>query len=299
MKRLATVFALSAAVLLFGCGGVPPASMIPAPTPPATPTPVTPATPDVVPNVIGNWQFSTASTVPGRPPLTFAGNISQTNSAVSGALHVDGSNCFNQLTPNGLTGTVTASNSSLTFTTVDGQVVTLAGSFDHPAFYYGTVVYDTFTGTYSIDGGCAGGDRGTVTGNYIDSIARQSDPTQLSGTLTNSSGQQIFHVTANIVQNDSASAAGSFEFTGNATFDTPCLGTAAITAGTYPSGSFILGTSVSLEFDTGNGTLTFLGNLNPDRTNISGNYTVSGSTCNDSGTAVLRASSAGLGYWDY
>ena len=49
----------------------------------------------------------------------------------------------------------------------------------------------------------------------------------------------------------------------------------------------------------GNGTLTFLGKLNPDRSNISGNYIVSGGTCNDSGTAVLIASSAGIGYWDY
>jgi hypothetical protein len=296
MKHLATVFALSATVLLFGCGGVPAPAPITSPaTSPTTPSPG--ALP--VPNIVGNWQFSATSNVPGKPPLTLAGSISQANSAVSGALHVDGSNCFNRLTPNGLTGTVTASNTSVTFTTLDGQVVTLAGILTHPATYYGTVVYDTFIGTYRIDGGCAGGDLGTVTGNYIDSIARQSDPTLLSGTFTNSSGQQIFHVTANIVQNDSASAAGSFEFTGNATFDTACLGMAAIAAGTYPSGSFILGTSVSLEFDTGNGTLTFLGNLNPDRTNISGNYTVSGGTCNDSGTAVLSASSAGIGYWDY
>lgn len=293
MKRSAIVFALSAAVLLSGCEGMPG----PASTSTSAPTP-TPATPATV-NVVGNWQFSTASTVPGMPPLTFAGNINQSVSAVSGALHVDGSNCFDQRTPNGLTGTVTASDSTLTFTTIDGQVVTLTGSFNTPAYFYGTVVYATFTGTYQINGGCAAGDRGTVTGNYIDSIARQSDPTQLSGTFTSSSAQQIFHVTANIVQNDGASAAGSFEFTGNATFDTPCLSMAAITAGTYPSGSFILGTSVSLEFDTGNGTLTFLGNLNPDRNNISGNYTVSGSTCNDSGTAVLSASSAGIGYWDY
>jgi len=292
MKHLASVFALSAAVLLFGCGGVPgPAPII---TTPST-TPVTPS----IPNFSGNWLFSTTSTIAGKPPLTFAGNISQTNSAVSGALHVDGSNCFNQLTPDGLTGTVTANGTSLTFTTLDGQVVTLTGSFTNPTFFYGTVVYDTFTGTYRIDGGCAAGDLGTVTGNYIDSIARQSDPTQLSGTFTNSSAQQIFHVTANIVQSASASAAGSFDITGNATFDTPCLGVGAITAGTYPSGSFILGTSVGLEFDTGNGTLTFLGKLNPDRNNISGNYTISGGTCNDSGTAVLSASSAGLGYWDY
>lgn len=295
MKHLATVFALSATVLLLGCAGVPRASMISTPTSPTAQPPVTP----VPPNVVGDWQFSAASTVMGNPPLTFAGNISQAPSAVSGALHVDGSNCFNRLTPNGLTGTVTAGVTSLTFTTLDGQVVTLTGSFFDPNYYYGTVVYDTFTGTYTIDGSCAAGDRGTVTGNYIDSIARQSDPTQLSGTFASSSAQQIFHVTANIVQNDSASAAGSFEFTGNATFDTPCLGMGAITAGTYPSGSFILGTSVGLEFDTGSGTLTFLGKLNPDRNNISGNYTVSGGACNDSGTAVLSASSAGLGYWDY
>jgi hypothetical protein len=292
MKHLARIFALSAAVLLSGCGGAPgPAPII---TTPST-TPVTPP----IPNVVGNWVFSTASTIPGKPPLTFAGNISQTNSAVSGALHVDGSNCFNQVTTMGLTGTVTANATSLSFMTLDGQVVTLTGSFTNPTDYYGTVVYDTFNGTFRVDGGCAAGDLGTVTGNYIDSIARQSDPTQLSGTFTNSSAQQIFHVTANIVQNASASAAGSFNITGNATFDTPCLGVGAITAGTYPFGSFILGTSVGLEFDTGNGTLTFLGKLNPDRSNISGNYIVSGGTCNDSGTAVLIASSAGLGYWDY
>jgi hypothetical protein len=121
----------------------------------------------------------------------------------------------------------------------------------------------------------------------------------LSGTFTNGSAQQIFHATGNIVQNSSVSGAGSFEFTGNATLDTPCLGAGTIMAGTYPSGGFILGAAVRLEFDTANGTLTFLGTLSPDRNNITGNYTVSGGTCNESGTAVLSLSSAGLGYWDY
>jgi hypothetical protein len=300
MKHLAIVFTFSVAFLLFGCGGVHGPAPVSTSTPPtATPPTAPPSGTSATPNVVGDWQFSTASTVPGRPPLTFAGNISQTNSAVGGALHVDGSSCFNPLTPNGLSGTVSANDTSLTFTTLDGQAVTLTGSFTRPTFFYGTVVSDTFTGTYKIDGGCAAGDQGTVTGNYIDSIARQSDPTQLSGTFTSSSAQQKFHVTGNIVQNDSASAEGSFAITGNATFDTPCLGVGAIPAGTYPSGSFILGTSVGLEFDTGNGTLTFLGKLNPDRNTISGNYTVSDGTCNDSGTAVLSASSAGIGAWDY
>jgi hypothetical protein len=41
----------------------------------------------------------------------------------SRALHTDGSNCFNRLTSIGLAGTLTADNTSLTFTAVVGHVV--------------------------------------------------------------------------------------------------------------------------------------------------------------------------------
>jgi hypothetical protein len=78
-----------------------------------------------------------------------------------------------------------------------------------------------------------------------------------------------------------------------------CLGAGTIAAGTYPAGSFILGKSVSLEFDTSNGILTFLGTLSPDTSQIGGNYSVSDGICNTGGTAVLSTSSAGLGAWDY
>ena len=133
MKRLATVFALSVTVLLSGCSGVPgpaPTSTLsttqPPVVPPPTPTPVPPPAPPrvppptpnpvppPVPDITGNWQFTAASTVLGKPPFTFAGSISQAGSSVSGALHVDGSTCFNRLTTMGLTGTVTADNTSLT-----------------------------------------------------------------------------------------------------------------------------------------------------------------------------------------
>jgi hypothetical protein len=93
------------------------------------------------------------------------------------ALHVDGSNCF-KLTPIGLMDTVTADNTSLIFTALDGQVVTLTANFTNA----------TFTGTSSTNTGCVAGDRGRVTGINIPYIANQ-----LNGTFTNSA-QGTFNV---------------------------------------------------------------------------------------------------------
>ena len=286
MKSLAAVFALSATVL-FGCGGVPaPAPIIP-PTSTTAQPPATPATPDIA----GNWQFNALSTVPGKPPLIFAGSISQTNSTASAALHVNGSNCFNQLTTMGLTGTLTGSDISLTSTPVEGQVITLTGTITENV---DTGVL-TFTGTYSITGGCGDGDKGTVTGIsiYIDDA--------LDGTFTTSQ-QQTFTVSGGLGQYSSPSLDGSFGITGTAAFSTPCFSSATITPGTLSSGSFIIGTTVGLEFDTGNGTITFLGTVNLDSYDaefdsysITGNYTLSGGTCDGTGTAVLRVYNP----WDY
>ena len=79
------------------------------------------------------------------------------------ALHVDGSNCFNRLTPVGLTGAVPADNTSLTVTALDGQVVTPTGNFTNA----------TVIGTYSINGECAVSGRGLVTGIDVPYIANQ------------------------------------------------------------------------------------------------------------------------------
>ena len=273
MTRLEIILALSATVLFFcGCGGAPgtaPESSAPAPT-----------TPPQTPIMVGNWQFTAASTVPGKPPLKFAGSIGQAGAAVSGALHVDGSNCFDRLNTIGLTGTVTADSTSLSSAPIDGQVVALTGTFAD----------FTFNGTYRIKGGCAAGQQGSLTGINIRNIGNN-----LSGSFTNSA-QKTFNVVGEIAQSNSASSEGSFGITGTATFDTPCFSAGTIQSGTFPYGSFILGMSVSLEVETSNGILTFLGTLNQDGSgDMSGNYTVSGGGCEDSGTAVLHVAGA----WDY
>jgi hypothetical protein len=56
-----------------------------------------------------------------------------------------------------------------------------------------------------------------------------------------------------------------------------------------------MGTSVAFEIATGNGTVAFLGTLNPATGEIDGDYTISGGTCDQTGTAVFVASSP----WDY
>lgn len=275
MARLEIILALAVTVVFCGCAGAP----APAPGSPAQAVPTATQTP----TVFSNWQFTAASTPPGKPPLTFSGSVGRAGAAgtaVSGALHIDGSNCFDRLTTIVLTGTVTAAGTSLTSAAIDGQVVTFTGNFAD----------FTFNGTYKINGGCAAGYQGKLTGINVWNIGNN-----LSGTFTNSA-QKTFNIVGKIAQSSSASSDGSFGITGTTTFNTPCLSAGTIQPGTFPSGSFILGMSVSLEAETSNGLLTFLGSLNDDGSGrITGNYIVSGGGCDDEGTAVLQVA----GEWDY
>ncbi len=274
MKRLANILWLAAVVVLCGCGGGYDAASkagFPDPKPP-DPGPH-------AQNVTKNWQFTTMSAVSGIPSMTIAGSISQSGLSVGGAVHVGGSACFDRLTTVRLTGDLTSGNISLSSTSVAGQVITFTGSFNG----------STLTGTYAITGGCADGDHGNVTGSEIPFIANSLD-----GTFTTSGGG-TFSVTAGEAQNASADPEGSFAISGKVTFNTSCFASGTITPGEFPSGSFIMGTTVALAIETGNGTLAFLGTLDRDKSEISGDYTVSGGTCDQTGTALLVVSSP----WDY
>jgi hypothetical protein len=205
--------------------------------------------------------------------------------SVSGAVHVSGSNCFDRLTTVGLTGTLTGGNMSLTSASVAGQVATFTGTFSDP----GTFLPGQFIGTYAINGGCADGEKGNATGVKVLYIGNT-----LKGTFT-TSREVTFSVAGDIAQGSASSSAGSFAITGTVTFNTSCFSSGTMASGTFPSGSFIMGTSVAFEIATGNGAVAFLGTLNPATGEIDGDYTISGGTCDQTGTAVFAASSP----WDY
>ena len=258
-----------ALVLLCDCGGG---------SPPGSPSIPPSGSPQTSPNIVGPWQFTTTS-LTGMPPATLVGGLAQSGKSVRGAVHADGSNCFDWLTTIDLIGTVTAGSLSLTSASVAGQIATFTGSIGSTAY----------TGTYTINGGCADGDHGNVIGTKLTYLANQ-----LSGTLT-TSGQQTFDIAGNIAQNVDPGPDGSYGIAGTATFNTSCFSSGTITPGTLSSGSYIIGSVVALEIETSNGTLTFQGTVNQERNGISGNYVVAGGTCDQSGTAVLSISSP----WDY
>ena len=274
VTKVAVGVALGVIALFCGCGG---GSKI------GTPGSSTNAS---TPNVAGNWEFTATPSAMGRSPMTVAGGIRQAGTAVSSALHVLGTSCFSRLTTVILTGSVAHGMLLLTSAAVDEQVVTLNGSVN--ASNFGAA---NFAGTYKIKGGCADGDEGSVVGTSIPTIAND-----LSGTFTNSA-HGTFHMAGGIAENESASADGSYGITGSATFDTPCFKAGTLRAGTYSDGSFILGSTVALEFETENGSLIFVGTLSRDRSTISGSYELAGGTCDKDGTALLSFASGSP--WDY
>ena len=272
MKRSAnTSWLLLALVLLCGCGGgyggyKAPGGGTPSPVPQALKT-------------ISNWHFTMTSTVSQKPPIGIDGTLTQSgSSSISGAVHVDGSNCFDRLTTMDLTGSMTGGDLSLTSAAVAGQVAALTGN----------IAGDSFAGTYAISGGCADGDQGHVTGIRIFSI-----PNSFTGTFTTSGGGT--YDVSGYVHEGSASPEGSIALIGLFSFNTSCFSSATTTPGTFPTGSFIMGTTVGYEVETGNGTLAFLGTLDPVTREIKGNYKVSGGICDQTGSADLVAGNP----WDY
>jgi hypothetical protein len=262
-----TLWFPSILILLCGCGG---GNQIGGPGPTASAQSL---------NIVGNWSFSATSAVSGTLPMTFAGSIDQSGSSVRGTVHVDGSNCYAQLTAVGLTGKLNGNTIFLNSVSVVGQVITFTGH----------ITKNAFSGTYTITGGCAGGDSGTVLGGKIPTLSNS-----FSGTFATSQGE-TFDATADLAQGSRPGTEGSYAITGTATFRRSCFSSGTLTPGAFPSGSFIIGKSVALVMNTGNGILSFLGTEDPNKPEISGAYTVSGGNCDQAGTAIL----VGANPWDY
>jgi hypothetical protein len=229
--------------------------------------------------VAGNWHFDSTSTASGVSPVAIDGIINQSGTSLSGIVHVDGSNCLDWVTDVGLTGTVSGNHVSLTSTSVAGQSTTFSGSISG----------DTFAGTYKVKGGCADGDQGNVIGIRLFPITNS-----FAGTFTPSEGE-IFDGASYVAQDKGAGSDGNLGLTGTVSFHSSCFTLGTLKSGKFPSGSFIVGTSTALEVETSNGTVTFRGRLDPASGKIAGDYTVSGGTCDQTGTALLIAANP----WDY
>lgn len=243
--------------ILLGCGGGSGSS---------TPTAPEPA----YPSIAGNWSITASSQVTSAT-VQIGAYLSNANGAVSGIAHVLNSPCY-QLTANvPVSGTITPGGAvSLTSSAVDAQTITMSGTISGSS---------VASGSYSIAGGCAGGDKGTATGYLVPSFTGT-----WTGNFSLASGAAAT-VTVQAVQSG-PDASGMYEVTGTVAFSgSPCLVTGTITSSAI-SGSYF---AVTIS-DTAGDTVDFVGGL----TDATGR-TISGSYLFTSGACAGASGSGSLG----
>jgi len=127
----------------------------------------------------GNWSLTGTSTVTSGLVLSIGGSLTQSDNVVSGVLYVSSydSSCSS------------LSGSAIPFTgKFDGDKLTLVSDefSSQSVTVNATGSGSSLTGTYSVAGGCADGDSGTIVASYLPPINGT-----WSGTLTNPDGTPI------------------------------------------------------------------------------------------------------------
>jgi hypothetical protein len=209
-----------------------------------------------------NVQLQTVSTV-GRPPLTLAGGlVLGGDGSLSANFHIQGSNCFDPNSTLELVGTYTGNDMALTSAPAEGQVLTLSGGFLAGG------------GTYAVQGGCADGDRGNVSGSMpFPLVGRWRIMFEVNNELV---GTGLATLTQGLLSDE-----GSFGVAGSAEvgdFGLACY-SGTITAGTFPTASYVMGKSLVLEIRAGDATIVFQGTANETGTEYLGNHRITGGSC--------------------
>ena len=190
----------------------------------------------------GNWAVTATSSDPAVGTIRLGGNLVQSGSSLSGSMFVVGSLCFDVSQAVSFTGTVRGKQVTLTSATVAGQVLKVAAT---------TTSTSAMSGTYTITGGCADGDNGTVDANAVPAISGT-----WKGPLTGSGGSNV-DLSIALTQAKTASADGSFPLTGTLTYTgSTCSVNGTITSA-FIAGSYILINANTLETDGSDGTVLY------------------------------------------
>jgi hypothetical protein len=244
-------------------------------------------------DISGNWGMATSSSAASQQDY-IAGTInSDSQGHISGIVHVMDPNdlfgtsgCYNALTDVSVSGTINSSNSiTTTSASVDSQIFT--------ASLTATSDGGTMSGSYSITGGCAGGDRGQVgavrfpnmSGTWHGTVTSSVDNTtntSIAGTLT---------------ETQSPNADGIYPVSGTVTLNSRCFTSATlIQPSSTRIGSFVAGGLMILEMDAtdliggGTDTIYVAGAATdiPTSKNMQINYSIYGGSCDaDAGNGVI------------
>ncbi|WP_157478383.1 hypothetical protein [Granulicella tundricola] len=187
----------------------------------------------------GNWVFQTVPTAGSTPFSSLAGYVDEqsgnpgVNDLTTAALQAQQpSSCYLGASLIPLQGALQAAALGLRSFSVNAQFVTINATKDATATH--------LTGTYSIDGGCAGGAAGTITGTKYNVLTGT-----YAGSVTGSNPAQTLRLS--LSQNTQGSGEGLFLESGSAVFN----GFSCFSKGTLSAGAgTIIGNTVALTFTT-------------------------------------------------
>lgn len=217
----------------------------------------------------GNW--SVTATPSSGPAFYIGGNLTQSGSSVTGSMYVANSNCFDFSTMIPFTGTVSGQNVTLTSPSVSGQVIVVTAT--------GTA--GSLAGTYTVTGGCDGGDSGSATAAAVSSIGGT-----WNGTIVDSNDDPHVTVAMNLVEASTPSADGTFALTGTLTYTgSTCSVSGNITGGSsFVVGTYLVINGVTTEADESTGNFTYsqaILNSATAPTSMTGGYQETFGLCTD------------------
>lgn len=255
---------------LIGCGGN---VVVPVGTNPGTP----------VANykyLTGNWVITATSTAGTSPFSTLMGFINEesqepgTYDLTTAALQVtpSASSCYDSAIIVPFNGATEGTAIKLGSLSDNGQYITIAATKNSTA--------TAFTGTYTISGGCAKGDAGTLAGTQYTALTGTYAATGLTSAIPGSTGSQ--GISLALSQYVQGTGSGTFLVSGTATF----TGSACFTSGTMAAtAGYVLGNTAVLTFTT-NGAST------PDAI-LTGTFDVAADTLTLNSFQVTGGSCAG------
>lgn len=225
--------------------------------------------------VTGNWAIMAASTVHLGSTFPVSVYLTSTQGTVTGVAHLL-SSCYGFATNVPLDGTVDASgNIVLTSAAVSNQVLSVTGKSST-----GTSLQ---SGSYSVAGGCGGGDKGTLSGGVVPPLTGT-----YSGTVHSVSGINI-GVVAQLTQTTVPDSNGYLHVAGTAAFSgSPCFSQTTIANAT--TDTLVLGGAFVTGFTASNPSASIAtgGTISADGKTVTIQYSVSGGLCSlDSGSGVL------------
>jgi hypothetical protein len=208
----------------------------------------------------GNWYIEATSQVVAGQKSHIGGNLTQSGTTLTGTMHINNSDCFNLFTNIPVTGSVSGTTATITSGSVDSQVITASAN---------SINDSTMTGSYTIAGGCGGGDHGTI---------------QAVWKATEAHGGVTTTTTATITQSTTANSDGVFLISGTINFTN---GGCSTSATIDQEASFIAGDVIGVFANTsdiggGQGSLVYAGFLDQaaTATSFGGQYQYQSGVCN-------------------